>query len=229
MPKPLSELIEAKEPAWPKVQAWIAAAKNPVEVLPAPSRRASEVLVALQVTTRSPMGAIAFQSAGLLVDHGWLRLLGAGSDRFEGDLARWNGLGAKPLVEPFDGGMFVAHDAIGGFFALDGGALGDGKGGAFYLAPDTLEWAPLGFGYSGLLSFALSGDLASFYADYRWPGWEAEVKALAPDRGFNFDPPLFAEAESFAARRREPAQMPALLSLNLAYAEQLLAPKPGGK
>jgi hypothetical protein len=25
-------------------------------------------------------------------------------------------------------------------FALDGGALGDGRGGAFYLAPDTLEW-----------------------------------------------------------------------------------------
>ena len=68
----------------------------------------ADVLVALQVTTRSPMGAIAFETGGLLFDHGWLRLLGSGSMRLEGDLARWNGLGASALVEAFEGALLVA-------------------------------------------------------------------------------------------------------------------------
>lgn len=226
MPKALAELIDAKEPGWPLVQGWLEQAKNPVEVLSGSSRRGAEVLVALQVTTRSPMGAIAFETGGLLVDHGWLRLLGSGGARMEGDLARWNGLGPSPLVEAFSGALFVAHDVLGGFFALDGGALGDGKSHVFYLAPDTLEWQPLGFGYSGLVHFACSGDLQKFYGDYRWPGWEDEVRRLSPDRGFSFAPPLFAEAESFAARSRKDVPMVELLGLQLEFMEQLLAPDP---
>ena len=221
--KPLSELLETKEPAWPTVKQWLAKAKNPVEVLETTGRRGAEVLLALQVTTRSPMGAIAFETGGLIVDHGWLRLLGSGGLRMEGDLARWNGLTARPLIEAFSGAMIVAHDVIGGFFALDSGALGEGKGGAFYLAPDTLEWEDVGFGYSGLVQWALGGDLAKFYADVRWPGWESDTKALSPDRGFGFAPPLFTEAESISSRSRAELPMPELLRLNLAAADQAAA------
>jgi hypothetical protein len=219
--KPLSDLLETQEPAWPQVKEWLTKAKNPVEILETTGRRGADVLVALQVTTRSPMGAIAFETGGLLVDHGWLRLLGSGGLRMEGDLARWNGLTSRPLVQAFSGAMIVAHDVIGGFFALDGGALGEGKGATYYLAPDTLEWEDVGFGYSGLVHWALNGDVAKFYADFRWPGWEAETKALSPDRGFNFYPPLFAEAESLTARSRKDVPMPELLALNLSAADQV--------
>ena len=217
--KALSELLETKEPAWPQVKAWLTQAKNPVEVLETTGRRGADVLVALQVTTRSPMGAIAFETGGLIIDHGWLRVLGSGGLGMEGDLARWNGLTARPLVEAFDGAMIVAHDVLGGFFALDGGALGEGKGGTFYLAPDTLEWQDVGFGYSGLVQWALNGDLAKFYADFRWAGWEAQTKSLSPDRGFSFYPPLFSEAESIAARTRAEVSMSELLKLNLSLAD----------
>lgn len=218
--RPLSELLEVKEPAWPQVKAWISAAKNPLEVLETTGRRGADVLLALQVTTRSPMGAITFETGGLIVDHGWLRLLGSGGLRMEGDLARWNGLTPRPLIEPFDGAMIVAHDVLGGFFALDSGALGPGKGGAFYLAPDTLEWEDVGFGYTGLVQWALSGDLKSFYADFRWEGWEAQTRAVSPDRGFRFEPPLYAEAASIAARARSEEAMPQLLERNLSFAAQ---------
>ena len=80
--KTLDELIDRADPAWPLVREWIAAATNPVEVLPPPeedSRR--QALLAAQVTTRSPMGAIIFETGGLLVDHGWLRILGSGHPR----------------------------------------------------------------------------------------------------------------------------------------------------
>lgn len=70
MPKTLDELIDAQEPGWPAVQRWLAKARRPVEVLDVPPARAKGVLLALQVATRSPMGAIAFQTGGLL---GWQR------------------------------------------------------------------------------------------------------------------------------------------------------------
>lgn len=219
MPKTLDELINAQEPGWPTVQQWLAKARRPVEVLEVSARRAKDVLLALQVTTRSPMGAIAFQTGGLLVDGGWVRLLGGGGARMEGDLARWNGLGARPLVEAFEGATLVGHDALGGFFALDGGALGDGKGAACYLAPDTLEWQRLTDGYSALVVFLLQGDLAKFYGDHRWDGWEKDVAALSPDRGWAFEPPLFSEAEGVVRTRRE-LPMEELLKMNLELADQ---------
>lgn len=222
MGKSLEQLIDSREPAWPQVSQWLKEANKPVEVLETHPRRAADVLVALQVTTRSPLGAIALSTGGLLVDHGWVRVLGGGCSRLEGDLARWNGLTAQPLVQPIDGAMFVAHDAIGGFFALDGGALGEGKGAAFYLPPDTLEWAPVAPGYSALLQFLLRGDLNKFYADHRAAGWEAEVKALPPDQGWSFYPPLFAEAEGGKPRSKEAVPMNELLKLNLELADQLV-------
>lgn len=226
MARTLDELVNAQEPAWPQVKAWLDGAKGrTVEVLDCPPSRAKDVLLALQVTTRSPMGAIAFQTGGLLVDHGWVRLLGGGCARFEGDLARWNGLGDRPLTDRFDGAMLVGHDAIGGFFALDGGALGDGKGHAYYLAPDTLSWERVTDSYSALLVFLLQGDLAGFYGELRWEGWEREVAALSPDRGFLFSPPLFAEAEPGQPRVRKDVPMTELLGVSLEFMEQLGAPE----
>lgn len=218
----LDELINTKEPAWPQVKGWVAGAKGrSVEVLDSNPSRAKDVLLALQVTTRSPMGAIAFQTGGLLIDQGWVRVFGGGCARFEGDLARWNGLGPRPLTDRFEGAMLVGHDAIGGFFALDGGALGEGKGHAYYLAPDTLSWEKLTDSYSALLVFLLQGDLAGFYADLRWDGWERDLKALSPDRGFHFHPPLFAEAEAGTPRSRKDVPMTELLALTLDFMEQL--------
>jgi hypothetical protein len=223
MPRALEELIESKEPAWPTVSTWLKKANKPVEILESTPRRGAEVLVALQVTTRSPMGAIALQTGGLLIDHGWVRVLGAGCSRMEGDLARWNGLTAQPLVQPIDGAMFVATDALGGFFALDSGALGDGKGAAFYLPPDTLEWEPVAASYSALLQFFLLADLNKLYAEHRGRGWQDEVKKLSPDQAWAFDPPLFAELEPGKTRQKEAVPLAELLKLNMQLADELFS------
>lgn len=229
MARPLGELINQEEPAWPQVREWVEGARaRTVEVLDTTPSRAKAVLLELQVTTRSPMGAIAFQTGGLLIDAGWVRLFGGGCSRFEGDLARWNGLGPQPLTDRFEGAMLVGHDVVGGFFALDGGALGDGTGDAYYLAPDTLSWERLTDGYSSLLVFLLQGDLRGFYGELRWDGWEPEVKALSPDLGFHFHPPLFAEPEAGAPRSRKAVPMTELLGLALEFMEQLGGPEDVG-
>ena len=115
--RPLTALINTQDPGWPLVQGWIAAAKNKVQVLPKAAARADSALLAAQVTTRSPMGAVVYETGGILVDGGWLRILGSGSPALDRDLMGWNKDKQKGL-------LLVADDALGGFFALNGGAFG---------------------------------------------------------------------------------------------------------
>jgi hypothetical protein len=76
----LTDLIDTDDPAWPGIEAAVAAAPIPVAVLAADPRRADDELLRLQVTTRSWLGAVAHRSGGLVLDHGWLRVLGSGHD-----------------------------------------------------------------------------------------------------------------------------------------------------
>ena len=197
----LAELLATDEPAWPLVRGWIDAATKPVEVLPAGDDRGQE-LVNTQVTVRSPMGAVIHETGGLLVDHGWLRILGSGHPRLPRTVSGWSTAcgklepGAPPPL------LLVADDVLGGFFALDGGALGPGKGDVYYFAPDSCEWEPLEIGYSAFLRWCLSGDLAKFYREQRWPGWEEQVAKLDGDQGLLVYPPLWASGPPVGERHR---------------------------
>lgn len=171
----LTELI-AGDSAWPLVNEWLADAEHPVEVLAAGEDIAAEALLAVQVTTRSPMGAVILNSAGILVDSGWLRFLGSGGHpRLERSLPQWN----EGRAEGF---CICADDVAGGFFALNGGALGAQMGEVFYFAPDTLEWMALGIGYSDFFAWSLSERLEQFYVDLRWPGWREDVERASLGR-----------------------------------------------
>jgi hypothetical protein len=198
----LHELLNTDEPAWPLVQSWLQEATNKVEVLPPTDPARGEALVATQVTTRSPMGAVIYETGGLLVDHGWLRLLGSGHPRLPRSLPEWNrGRSWREADEspPF---LLIADDVVGGFFAVNGGGLGEEVGKVHYFAPESLAWESLEVGYSDFLLWCFGGDLAGFYADYRWPGWEDEVKALTGDRAFSIYPPPFTSEPPFGERHR---------------------------
>jgi Protein of unknown function DUF2625 len=74
--RPLDDLLSA-DSAWPLVLEWQREAKNRIELLAVERSRAEATLVSMQVTTRSPMGAVVWESGGILVDRGWVRVLGA--------------------------------------------------------------------------------------------------------------------------------------------------------
>ena len=185
--KSFDEPCPTDDPAWSVVQQWIASACNHVEALSPPEdmRVREATLVATQVTTRSAMGAIVSETGGLLVDHGWVRVLGGGHPRLPRTLPGWN-------VSRADGFYLVADDVLGGFFALDGGALGGTAGHVRYFAPDTLRWEPMAeMGYSAFAQWLLSGDVARFYETYRWQGWEGDIASLSGDRVMGVYPPLW--------------------------------------
>ena len=210
--RPLAELL-SDDPAWPEVRTWISRSTRTVEVLPTERPRAEAVLLALQVTTRTPIGAIALETGGLLIDR-WLRVLGGGGPRMDGDLARWNGLGDRPLLPRQSGLRIVGHDVIGGFFAVDRGGLGDVKGEVHYYAPDSLAWEGIDQSYSEWLQDMLDDAINNFYAENRWTGWEREAAATGLDDGLSISPGLWTEeSRPIEKTSRKPVPMPELWAL----------------
>ncbi|WP_299326563.1 DUF2625 domain-containing protein [uncultured Maribacter sp.] len=194
--KTIQELINIDEPGWLLVAEWINDATNKVEVLPKNEKEADNALYQTQVSTRSPMGAIIYETGGLLIDHGWTRILGSGNQKLDRTLPKWNKgktfkeFGDKPSI------FLIADDVVGGFFAINGGALGDDIGNVYYFAPDALEWESMDVGYSDFLWWTFTGDLSQFYANARWTGWEKEITEINGNQGIAFYPFLWTEHNS---------------------------------
>ncbi|HEX5542498.1 MAG TPA: DUF2625 family protein [Micromonospora sp.] len=204
------------EPAWPQIGILIGRSPSPVLVLPGDLSRRDAALEALQVSTSSFLGALVGECGALVVDHGWLRILGAGADGLPG-VHEVNLLagGPPPLLE-------VAWDAIGGRFAINGGGLDASPGEVCYWGPDTLDWTPIGAGHSAFVAWALSGAMADFYTSLRWPGWERETEVLSPAEGLClWPPPCASEGRDPAKVSRSAVPMTELHGVYADLAQQL--------
>ena len=190
----LEELINKEEPGWDLVQEWMQEATNLYEVLPRDAKRAEAELLNAQVTTRSPMGAILYETGGILINKGWIRILGSGCERLDRGMFQWNkGKTFENYGEP-PAYLLVADDILGGLFAINGGAFGqEGLGQMYYLAPDTLSWEPMNCGYSEFVSWTLGGDIHMFYEPFYWDGWQEEVSKLNGNQVFSFFPFLWTK------------------------------------
>ena len=96
----------------------------------------------------------------------------------------------------------MADDAAGGFFALNGGALGDDSGSMYYWSPDALEWEPLQLGLADLMHGFLTDRLATFYSDLRWHDWREDVSRLSGDWCYAFYPFLWMKEGSLEGSKR---------------------------
>lgn len=168
------------------------------------------------------MGAIIFMTGGLVVDNGWIRILGSGNIKFNRTLPDWNK--GKSFNEFGEAPQFllIADDAIGGFFLLNGGGLGKDLGKIYYFSSDNLAYEPLDLTYSGFLNFCFNNDLDEFYKGYRWTNWKEEVSKLPGDMVFNFFPPLWTkEGKDFNKNSRKVVPVEEQYSLNIDMRRQL--------
>lgn len=211
----LEQLIGSDRPGITLVRSWIAGAKNPVEALGVERAAGERALLALQVTSRSPMGAIALETGGILIDHGWVRVLGGGHARLPRTIQDWNGVAAGRPARRLPGAIIVADDVVGGFFAINGGGIRGDPGHVFYFSPTALRWEDVAPSYSDWLTGMMGGDLARFYEGMRWSGWEQEVTALAGDQAFSFYPFLFAVGPEVGKRSRRPVPVEELWHLHV--------------
>ena len=220
----LEELINKEEPAWDLIQEWLQEAINTYEVLPRDAKRAETELLNAQITTRSPMGAILYETGGILINGGWIRLLGSGCERLDRGMFQWNkGKTFEDYGQP-PAFLLVADDILGGFFAINGGAFGqDDLGQIYYLAPDTLSWEPINCGYSEFVCWTLEGDIDLFYEPYYWKGWQEEVAKLNGNQVFSFFPFLWTkEGQQIEAVSRKVVPIEESYRLTMDMQRQLL-------
>ncbi|MFI6065925.1 DUF2625 family protein [Micromonospora sp. NPDC051227] len=198
--------------AWSEISALVAAAPYPVEVLPADPQRAGACLAALEITTRSWLGAVVANSGGLVIDHGWLRVLGGGHDGLRDVAAQ---------IVPEAGRLVVAFDVMGGQFAWLQAEPG-ARPTVHYFGPEDLTWQDLELGYGDWLEAMLAGAMTKFYETLRWPGWEGEVASVALDQGIHtLPPPWTREGKDLSAVSRKPIRLAELVSVHQEFARQL--------
>ncbi|MFE3784666.1 DUF2625 family protein [Amycolatopsis sp. NPDC059090] len=233
----IAELVDVPDPSWPVLSNSFAASLVSCAVLPSDPERCRKTLHQLQVTARSPLGAIALNTGGILVHEGWVKVYG-GSGGGPAGLPGMAEVNCFPeSVE--DGwqpaaGLIIAHDVLGGEFVLNGMAPGEygrpgAPGGVIYFSPATLTWHDLEMGHSGWLRWLLEGGAASHYSDLMWPTWRTDLAGLGLRDGISVYPFLWsAEAQrEIAATIRKPVPLELILSMHGDFCVQFGLPKPG--
>ncbi|WP_342481813.1 DUF2625 family protein [Paenibacillus sp. FSL L8-0340] len=199
----VAELVDLENHAWEEVRELLSQGTRTYRLTAAEPETAAQTLVRLQVSTKSYLGAIAYETGGIVFEHGWITLLGAGGEGIYGSLTSWNGLAASQDIPALPGLLIVAYDAAGGFFGLDVGRFGQ-SGHVYYFAPDTLEWESTQLAYSGFIGWLAEGDLDLFYETFRWEGWEEAALKLQPGQVFGYYPPLWTKEGSGQFSRKAP-------------------------
>lgn len=185
--KTLDKLIIQDSDTWQDLQNQIVNATNHVKALPKNTASCEQTLLNLQVSTHSTLGAIVYETGGLLINHGWVRVIASGHAKFQRNISDWN---AQIHANGF---LVVADDVLGGVFAMNGGSFGDNLGHIYYFAPDTLAWESLDIAYTDFIGWLLQGDIDKFYQSFYWESWQDEVKTLTTDQVFFCYPPLFTQ------------------------------------
>lgn len=219
----VDELISQDASAIDKIRSWVEAAETECRILPPAGSGVSgsgvseggvpddreRALMAVQVATHSPLGAIAYETGGILVDSGWLRYLGCGHAELPRNLADWN-------AGRMDGMCLVADDVVGGFFAVNSGAYGDDPD-MYYWAPDSLQWEPIGFEFDFFFRWSLSSAVSDFYQHVRWSNWAGDIAtALPTDHCFVFEPPLWTKQGTVSGGKRDTLPVADLYAMKLA-------------
>ncbi|WP_434779119.1 DUF2625 family protein [Neisseria sp. Ec49-e6-T10] len=192
MAKTLEELTRQSSSIWPQMQVEFGKSPVLVKILPADPQQAEKTLLQIQAPTSSDFGAILYHTGGLLIDHGWVRVLGSGSEQLRG-IIQWNQDKTLDEEGKAAGSLLIADDVLGGLFAINGGGLGKDVGKIYYLAPDNFEWEQLNLGYADLIAFFLSGSLPAFYGRFRFDAWKETIKEIQPNQIWLFEPPMWTE------------------------------------
>jgi hypothetical protein len=211
----LEELIVTDDPAIKLIEQWVRDAELPCELLPPGPDRANS-LVYLEVTNRSTLGAMAYDTGGLIIDNGWVRFLGSGHAKLPRTLHSWNSTRT-------DGAFcLVGDDAVGGFFAINGGAFGSDMGSVYYWSPDSLEWESLNAGFTDVLAAFLTSYLTDFYKMLRWSSWREDLQNLSTDQCFFFFPFLWTKEGSLEGSHRSVVPVNEAWNLKVETFRQLL-------
>ncbi|WP_417763038.1 DUF2625 family protein [Shewanella sp.] len=205
--KSLEQLIDTQDDAIVQIRTWQQEAELSVTLLPA-AANSGEQLQQLQLSTHSVLGALVYHTGGVLIADGWLRFLGSGCPQLTRALVSWN--------HSNSGYLLVADDVVGGFFAINDGALGSDVGDLYYLPPDALDWEPLEVGFSDFFAWSMSENLLQFYADVDITRLLSEYRHCSTEHALHFYPPLWSQEGNVSQSARRLVPLTELRALKLA-------------
>jgi hypothetical protein len=212
--KTLEDLVNTEDSFFRVMKEWISDSKNQVTLL-SPADSCDRILIGAQVTTRSILGTLIYHTGGVLIDHGWIRILGSGNESFPRNVHSWNN-------ESKESGLYlIADDAAGGFYAINGGAFSGEMNTIYYWAPDSMEWEALDLKFSEFFCWLLSGDLDSFYEGIRWENWRNDIKNITTDQCVSFYPFLWTEEGGCNTSNRDVVPISEALALKYDLSSQL--------
>jgi hypothetical protein len=202
--RPLSELLENQKKGWDVITQWKFNAKNKVEILPKEDARADSALYRSQFFASSPIGAIVYGCGGILIEDGWIRILGSGCKQFDRSLPDWNKGKSSIKFNDQSTYLLIGDDIIGGIYAMKTASADNAEvGRIYYFGPNSLRWEATGLSYAGFINFCFSGDLENFYSDFRWSGWNEEIKKLNGNEVISCYPLLWTkEGKELKANRK---------------------------
>jgi len=190
------ELLTVSDPAWPELHARIVGGRNGAVLLPYDPLMAKSCLEGIQAPVSTILGALSYHVGGLLIDSGWLRVLGCGHPELRGSLLSWNGKGGAGGFPGIAGAVIIGHDVLGGVFAVNGGGPFGQPAEVNYFDPAEGRWAPLELRYPAWVAWALDGDLGQLYADRRWDDWDRDLGGLTGDQAIVRTPPSWKTPEA---------------------------------
>lgn len=191
--------------AWSDIQNWINIARasgRQIEVTTSNSDSSSILLQKTNDKENSYLDAIFTHTGGVLVDYGWLRILGSGSEVLPRSINSQN-ISEITKNSIIDQVILFGDDVLGGFFAINNGGFKGSIGEVYYFAPDTLEWEGLDISISNFLKWVFSDNFDEFYSIFRWKNWEVEVQNISTIQVLSIYPPLWSEDSSIEFRSRK--------------------------
>lgn len=192
--KSLTELVDPYNLKWEMVSRWVEQSKTKVTVLPRVKSMADSAILQCQISTDNVLGAIIYNTGGILIDNGWIRILGSGCKEMDRSLPQWNKGKSKINTGDSPNFVLVADDVIGGLFAINTGGIDElGLNKIFYFGPNSLKWQPIGLTYEQFVVFCMTNDLREFYSDFKWKGWENEISQLGPNQVVSAYPLLWTK------------------------------------
>ena len=188
-----TDLTVSTDSAWIKINEWITNPHNTVEVLPTDSNRARFSLYSSNIDPTSSLAAVIWRTGGMLVDNGWIRVLGSGSLQLNRSVFDWNKDKLQPKKDSITY-LIVADDVVGGVFALresENAKMEDAI--VYYFGANNLTWYSLHINYITFIQFCFHGNMDRFYGDFRWEGWQTEVRSINSNQTISCYPLLWTK------------------------------------
>ena len=155
---------------------------------------AEDALLLYQAPTNSYFGTIIYKTGGVLINDGWLRILGGGSSKLS-PIHVWN----HRLTNRIDYQLIIAYDVLGGYFFIENKENDSASSVVFYFSPQNFTVSSVAVNYKTFIQYCFTEQLTEFYKNYYWATWQQDIQSLPTDHIFDFTPPLWTtEGKSIA-------------------------------